>query len=108
MNATEAIYCSSVSEEFSLNGHPIFISPLLWTALHEIPRKVSHYQTFESRLGGAVVTAKWYLKKSLSLHRKATNFSVMLLTENPESERQDLVAEFIENTVAIKLATETR
>lgn len=108
MNNTEAIYCSSVSDEFNFNGRPIFISPRLWTALHEIPIKVSHYQSFESRLGGAVAAAKCFMKKALSNHCKDATFSVMLLTENPESERQDLVAEFMENTVAIKLETEKR
>jgi hypothetical protein len=103
---TEAIYCSSLSEEFSFDGHPIFISPLLWTTLHEIPQKVSHYQTFESRLIGVVTAAKCYLKKALSIQEKASSFSALLLTSNPENERQNLIAELFEDTVSMKLAIE--
>lgn len=106
MSSQEAIYCSSVSEDFSFNGCPIFISPLLWTALHEIPPKVSHYQTFESRLLSAITAAKWYLKKALLIQKKATSFSALLLTSNPENERQNLIAELIEDTVSMKLAIE--
>ena len=103
---TEAIYCSSLSEDFSFNGRSIFISPLLWTVLHQIPPKVSHYQTFESRLLNPIAAAKCYLKKALSLQEKATGFSALLLTANPENERQNLVAELIEDTVSIKLGIE--
>ena len=101
---TEAIYCTSLGEELSFDGHPIFISPLLWTALHEIPQKVSHYQTFESRLLSVVTSAKWYLKKALLVQSKTAHFSALLLTPNSERERQELVANFIDQAVSINLA----
>lgn len=103
---TEAIYCSSLDEEFSFDGHPVFISPLLWTTLHEIPQKVSHYQTFESRLSIAITAAKCYLKEALLIQEKTANFSALLLTSNPERERQELVAESLGKTVSMKLAIE--
>ena len=91
-------------------GHPIFLTPLLWNSLNDIPLKVSHYEDFSKRLGCLVAATKFHIQR-LATCKKEVTFSILMLVGKDQSERQVVRAKVIETSdskpiVLIMLARE--
>lgn len=109
--AQPAIYCASLGAEFQYLGVPIYVSPLLWSALHDIPTKVAHHQDFLSRARSVALATRLHMQRFAKNAERKIHFSVLMLIGKEPLERQILNASIVQdafgmNVVEVKLALE--
>ena len=106
---TPAIYCWSTTVGLNNKRFTTYVSPLLWSALNEIPAKIAAFESFEVRLSNIVTAALFHL----NCHQRTSMFnqtcSVSLLVSGISSERQEIsisAGEADQSSILIGLAQE--